>query len=343
LQPVVQFSFQHQLNTVPRWIVPGRRGSIDGHVFVDNSYLQAYTRGAAPLEGVLIYLDGRRTAHTDKNGYFAFHGVPWGAHTVQVDFHDSRAFYYTSSSPKEVPAGGTADFGISFAKGRIFGRFLSDAGDGLAVTLDVEGRGINRQVNTDGDGYVEIDGLPNGTFTIHPDDSSLPAGYSLADLNDQTVPVTAVKAGNFKFVVQAQRSIAGTVELFDQTTAHMQPLAGADVSIGSASVKSDSAGRYLFRHLPAGPYTVTVTYNGKTWTRIVQLGTSPDIESGVDIMVTQALPPPAPHVTLAPVAPPALKDQRLMRENRRREPKSRSSLRERNRDHDRASNNGMAQ
>lgn len=77
LQPVLQFSFQHQLNTVPRWIVSGRRGSTDGQVFIDNNCSQAYSRELAPLEGVLIYLDGRRTVHTDKNGYFAFHGVPW--------------------------------------------------------------------------------------------------------------------------------------------------------------------------------------------------------------------------------------------------------------------------
>jgi hypothetical protein len=343
LQPVVQFSFQHQLNTVPRWIVPGRRGSIDGHVFVDNIYTQTFTRGAAPLEGVLIYLDGRRTARTDRSGYFVFHGVPWGTHSVQVDYHDSRTFYYTSSSPKEVPAGGTADFGISFAKGRIFGRFVSDAGNGLAVTLDVEGRGIDRQVNTDGDGYVEIDGLPDGTFTIHPDDSSLPPGYSLADLNDQTVTVTAVNAGSFKFVVQAQRSIAGTVELYDPATGHVQPLAGANVSLGSVSMQSDSAGRYLFRHLPAGSYTVTVTYGGKTWTRAVQLGAQPDIESGVDIMVTQPLTPKASSAAPAPAptGQPALKNQRLGGESHRRGSKSRSSLRER--EHDHAASSGYAQ
>lgn len=288
LQPVMQLSFQHQLNTVPRWIVPGRRGSIDGHVFVDNGYAQVYSRGAEPLSGVVIYLDGRRTTRTDKNGYYAFHGIPWGTHSVQVDYHDSRAFYYTSSSPREMPSGGTADFGISFAKGRIFGKFLSDAGSGLAVTLEIQGRGIDRQAKTDGDGNVEIEGLPDGTFTIHPDDSSLPPGYSLADLNDRTVTVTAARAGDFEFVVHAQRSISGSVLLVDGASGKRRPLAGVDVELAGTGrvAHTDDSGRYLFRQLAAGSYTVTATFEVKPYSRIVQLSSAPDIESGIDIVIS---------------------------------------------------------
>lgn len=328
LQPSETLSFQHQLNSAPRWLVPGRRAAIDGHVFVDNAFAQAYHPGAPPLAGVLVYLDGRRSTHTDKNGFYEFRGVPWGIHSVEVDYHDSRSFYFTSSSPRPVPAGGTADFGISFAKGRIFGKFTSDAGDGLQVSVTAEGRGLVRQANSNGDGSLEIDGLPDGSYTIHPDASSLPPGYTLSGLADQTVTVTTGKAGSFQYVVPAQRSIGGAVQVYDPTTGRTEPLAGAEVSVGSASMESDSAGRYLFRRLAAGTYSVTVMHGGKSWTRTVQLAATPDIESGVDITITQPSPRPVPSP--APAMQPLQQNQNEKPLNHRRE-RTQSSLRERER------------
>jgi hypothetical protein len=286
-QPVEQFSFQHQLNSVPRFLVPGRRGTIEGHVFMDTAFAQSYAQGDPPLAGVLVYLDGRRTTHTDKSGYFSFHGVPYGIHRVEAEFHDSRPFFYTSSSPKSVGSNGTADFGVSFAQGRIFGKFTNDAGDGMGVTLELEGRGLRREIQTSGDGSIEIDGLPDGTYTIRPLTSSLPPGYSFANLDDKTISVTAQQAGHFQFTAQAQRTIAGKVESFDTATGKNIPLAGVEVSLPELhlSTHTDAQGRYLFRRLSAGSVTVTVNYEGKTYTHPVLLLSAPDAESGIDIVV----------------------------------------------------------
>lgn len=321
LQPILQFGFRHKLNTAPRWLLPGRRGSISGHVFLDNDYAQVYHQGDPPLAGVLIYLDGRRTTHTDSNGYFAFHGVPWGTHSVEAEYHSSRPFFYTSGSPKSVPANGTADFGISFAKGRIFGKFTDDAGNGLQVTLQVQGPGLDRQVTTDGFGSIEIDGLPNGTYTIHPDPSSLPPGYSLAELADQTVTVTADTAGHFHLQVPAQRSLSGRVTLFDPTTGKTTPLSDLTVTLapGNRSMQTDADGRFLFRHLGAGSWTVSVIRDGKLWTRSATLSAGPDIQTGVDLTVTHA----SPQQSLpAPILEPPPANQR-----RRQRPRSRSRSR----------------
>jgi hypothetical protein len=295
LQPLEQFSWQHQLNSVPRWLVPGRRGSISGHVFVDNTYMQAYRTGDTPIPGVLIYLDGRRTTHTDSRGYYVFRGVPYGVHSVQADYRDSRAFYLTSGSPKSVPMGATADFGISFAKGRIFGSF------------------------TDGDGHVEIEGLPYGTYTVIPDPSSLPPGYSLSDLTDQTIVLTAKQAAHFTFRIKAQRSISGHVQLFDPSTGKAQPLADAIVSLGSGQLvaHTDSEGRYLFRQLPAGSYKVSVVHDGKIWSRPVELDPTPDTATDVDIMITQPSSSPVSEPA-APLEPPP-----PLHRQRRREPRHR--------------------
>ncbi len=286
-QPIEQISFQRELNSVPRFLVPGHRGTITGHVFVDTPFAQTYARGDAPLSGVLVYLDGRRTTHTDKSGYFAFHGVPYGIHRVEADYHNSRPFYFTSSSPKSVPNNGQADFGISFAQGRIFGSFKNDGGDGMAVALEVEGRGITRQVTTSGDGSIEIDGLPPGDYTVQPLSSSLPPGYSLANLDAQTVKVTAAQAGHFHFTAQALRSIAGTVQIFNSATRKGTPLSGVELKIPELgrTAHTDSQGRYLFRKLPAGNATVTLVYRGQTFTHLVQLSTAPDFESGIDLVI----------------------------------------------------------
>jgi hypothetical protein len=142
-QPVMQFSLQHQLSSVPRWLAPGRRGTIQGHVFMDKELAQNYSPGVAPLASVTISLDGHRTTQTASDGTFVFHAVPYGLHRVEADYHDPRAFYFTSSSPKSVEAGGTADFGISFATGHIFGTSTDDTGTGLQANFTLQGNAFN--------------------------------------------------------------------------------------------------------------------------------------------------------------------------------------------------------
>jgi hypothetical protein len=325
-QPLEQVSWQHNLNSVPRWLVPGRRGTISGHVFLDNNYTQIYAKTDTGLQGVLVYLDGRRSTHTDRDGYYVFHGVPYGVHSVEADYHDSKPFYFTSSSPKSIPTGATADFGISFAKGRIFGSFTNDAGTGLEVRLTLQGAGINRDITTNGGGTVEVDGLPYGTYTVTPDPSSLPPGYSLSDLADQTIVLTAKQAAHFAFQVHAQRSISGRVEIFDPTTGRRQPLVGTTVSLspGQLVAHTDGAGRYLFRQLPPGSYTVTVVQDGKLWSRPIDLDPTPDVATDVNITITKSSTPASEPAL--PIEPPPLNQPR--RERQRPRPRLQSRRRD---------------
>jgi hypothetical protein len=274
--------------------VPGRRGTIQGHVFIDKTLAQNYSAGAPPIADVAILVDGHRVTQSGKDGYFVIRGVSYGVHRVEAEYHDPRAFYFTSSSPKSVETGATADFGISFAAGHIFGTVTDDTGAGLQATFTLEGNGIQREVSTDGDGNLEVEGLPDGVYQLQPMSSSLPPGYSLTKLQDLSVKVTDQQAGHFHFSVQAQRSIAGKVQIYDSTTGRNSPVAGAEVSIapGQRTAHTDSEGRYIFRQLPAGPVTVTVEYANKPYSRATQLATVPDIQSNVDVVIPIASPKP---------------------------------------------------
>lgn len=299
-EPVLQLSLQHQLFSVPRWLTPGRHGTIEGHVFVDAQYTQAFAPQDAPLSGVLVRLDKHRSTHTDKNGYYSFRGVPFGSHNVEVEYHDARPFFFTSSSPKNIAAGETADFGVSFARGRLFGEVRNDAEAGLPVTLTVSGAGLNHELETDADGQFSLEGLPDGDYTVHVIDASLPAGYFVGGLQDAVVHVSAEHAGKIKILIPAQRSIAGKIELYDPVAGHNVPLANARVTIdpiGQVST-TDASGRYLFRHLPPGAWTISCDYEGKHYSRTVSLASSPDIETGIDFTIPltslAAAPEPTP-------------------------------------------------
>jgi hypothetical protein len=75
------------------------------------------------------------------------------------------------------------------------------------------------------------------------------------------------------FVVRANRSIAGTLR------------GGAGsvtlVELGRAGVV-DGQGRYVFRGLPPGTYTVEAAIGGRTARRVVVLPAAPTVIAGVD-------------------------------------------------------------
>lgn len=291
-QPIIQVSLQHQLFSVPRWLLPSRHGTIQGYVFEDAKYIQSYAHGDRPLAGVLVYLDGHRSTHTDLSGHYQFRGVPYGMHRIESDFRSKQSFFYTSSNPKSVVTGDTADFGINFARGRIFGKAVNDAGEGLQLTLDVLRSDSSRQVNTEADGTFEVDGLLDGTYTIHPLAETVPPGYDLTSLQDQQVKVTAARSGKVSFLIPAQRSVSGQVQILDGSRGVRVPVVGTLVSIDAlhVSTRTNGKGRFLFRGLPAGSWTITVQHKGRRAQRTITLDSGPEIESNIDIEVPYAGP-----------------------------------------------------
>ncbi|MBN1883747.1 MAG: DUF11 domain-containing protein [Deltaproteobacteria bacterium] len=68
-------------------------GKVSGRVYVDSNDNGVYDRGETGAEGVVVLLDGTKTATTDRRGNFAFDNISPGAHVVSLltdsEFSDS--------------------------------------------------------------------------------------------------------------------------------------------------------------------------------------------------------------------------------------------------------------
>jgi hypothetical protein len=283
--PLFSISVQHRFFSVPGLLLPGRHGIIQGHVFRDDDSSGAYS-GQSALGGIEIRLDESRTTHSDANGNYSFHHVPFGVHRVEAKYESDEPFFYTTSSPATADMNATVDFGINFAKGQIFGFLLNDAETGISgVTVELQGEKFTRRISTMSNGKFSFTGLAPGTYSISTLPDSYPPGYGLQDLAVQTVTVEPGKPASTRFVVKAIRSVSGRVMVYDKKLLQPVPLEGAVVRLKELSleVKTAANGAYLFRNLAAGTYTIAVEYAGKETVRTVTLPPEPANLRNVDL------------------------------------------------------------
>ena len=86
------------------------------------------------------------------------------------------------------------------------------------------------------------------------------------------------------FQVKAIRAITGKVSIFDSAESRDVPVPGVTVRVvetGAASV-TDRDGNYLFRQMPAGSFTLAVSYQGKDFKLSVSLPRTPTLSRGND-------------------------------------------------------------
>jgi len=278
LRPVFSISFQHRFSSVPEYILPGRHGLIQGHVFRDDGSTGQFKGKQPGIAGVEIHLDDARVTHSDSNGYYSFHHVPYGVHRVEAKFQDAEPFFYTTDSPATADLNSVVDFGINFSKGQFFGFLLNDAGKGIyGVAVDLNGAGIQRSTLTDADGKFSFQGLEAGSYSVATQSSSFPNGYSLQNLQPQQGTVEPGKPARVQMTVRAIRVITGRVTVYDTATLKPAPLPDAIVYIKelSVSAKTGPNGAFILRNLPAGAYTLAVAYNGKETIRSVVIPADP--------------------------------------------------------------------
>ena len=276
--PLFSVSLQHRFFTVPGLLLPGRHGMIHGHIFRDDDSAGLYHDQSPALGGIEVRLDDNRVTRTDSSGYYSFHHVPFGVHRVEAKFQSDEPFFYTTDSPATVDMNATADFGINFARGQIFGFLLNDAGKGIGgITVELKGEKFTRRVQTGGNGKFAFTGLVPGNYSVATLPDSYPPGYALQDLVAQSIAVESGKPASTQFTVRALRSIAGHVLVYDKTTLQTVPLAGAVVRLKELSleVTTGPTGAYIFRNLAAGTYTVATDHEGKEISRVVEVPATP--------------------------------------------------------------------
>jgi hypothetical protein len=289
--PLFSISIQHRFFTVPTLLLPGRHGMIQGHIFRDDDSAGIYSAQMPAMGGVEVRLDEDRVTRTDSSGYYAFHHVPFGVHRVEAKLQSEEPFFYTTDSPATVDMNATADFGINFAKGQIFGFLLNDAGTGInGITVELKDDKVTHRVQTGVNGKFAFTGLVPGTYSVATLADSYPPGYALQDLAAQSIEVESGKPASTEFKVKALRSIAGRVLVYDKTTLQTVPLTGVSVRLKEVSLetktgetKTGPTGAYIFRNLAAGTYTVAIEGDGKEITRTVIVPAGPASIREVDL------------------------------------------------------------
>jgi len=283
--PQFSVSMRHRFSSAPTFLLPGRHGTIQGHAFRDDESLAQY-QGQGPMGGIVVRLDDDRTTTTDANGYYAFHHVPYGLHRVEAELESAEEFH-TTDSPATTDMNATADFGIGFVKGELFGFVLNDAGTGVpGIAVELASDGHSRTTTTAMDGKFTFVGLSPGVYDVSTQPASYPPGYVLQNMQQQSAKVEIGRPQKVEFRVKAIRSLSGKITTYDTDKLQSVPLADVTVSLKELNLetKTSSSGVYLFRNLPSGIYTIAAC-GQREITRKVTIPSEPTNLRDVDLDV----------------------------------------------------------
>ncbi len=301
--PVCFIAFHHQFEHVPYFVIPERRGTITGNVFRDDQSKGELKSGMPPMPEVEVRLDDVRRTLTGVDGSYRFPNVHRGKHKLEAMYTSKEPFFFTTPSDLEVNEDATVNFGIGYSLSSLTGLVLNDAGQGISgVTVLIERRGKKWGSTTDADGRFLVASLVAGDYNVQADGDVLPPGYSPDDLSEtRRVTVGATSPGTTVFKVRALRSISGRVVVYDTKEARYVPVARAQVILRepSSTTTTDLLGRYLFRDLAAGSYTLSIKDEASVSARAVRLGGQPVDLTNVDFQISR----PGAPVVIEPAAP----------------------------------------
>jgi hypothetical protein len=113
---------------------------------------------------------------------------------------------------------------------------------------------------------------------VDPVRETIPAGFDISAVATPTLQLVAGQPVQLDVLVPANRSIAGTVR--------GAPATGGSVTVTvvelGRTAEVDAAGRYVFRGLKPGRYTIEVTLDGKALRRVVELAAGPGAVRDID-------------------------------------------------------------
>ena len=279
-------TFSHRFSSVPAFLFPTRRGSIDGYVFRDDDSSGRFSTSTPGIAGVEVKLDGEHSTRTDSAGHYAFAGVPYGTHQVEAEIPSTGSSYFTTDSPATAEIGSRIDFGLNSLQGKVIGNIFNDDGQGIAGVV-VALQGFKQSATTGSDGRFVFEGIGPGHYVVAASPDSFPTGYDLSSLSTMPVNVTTGAPLPLTLSVRALRSVSGTITMFDPRRAKLAPAAGIEVSIPQLDIvsKTDTNGVYALRNLPAGTYTIQVGRGTSVQHRTISLPSDPTILTGIDFRV----------------------------------------------------------
>jgi hypothetical protein len=284
--PLFEISIRRHLASVPNFIISRRRGTIRGVVFADDGATGTYYPGRPLLSDVEVVLDDTRRIRTDHSGHYMFSGVSYGSHFVEIIYHSTSPFFFTTASRVQSDADTEVNFGVGLSSARLFGTVRSDAGIGLSgVEISISKGPQHFSAQTDAEGKFRIEGLSRGEYEVRLDIDSVPRGYSLAELGAQRAAVEAATPAHVAFTLTAIRNISGRVTIYDRISHQQMPVPRITVLLRELSRVSvtDENGVYLFRGLPAGHYRLIVIYQGNEFESDVVLPDAPAFANEIEI------------------------------------------------------------
>lgn len=263
LNPIAELSLRHEVgkSLFPHWRRP--QGTISGAVSVEDS------GGSRFLTDVLIRLDGVRQTRTNSSGSYFFSNVEPGVHSVQIEFKSERPFWYTTPSKVSAEPDSVVSFGIVYPSAQIVGYTVDDTGAALpGIAVSIRGPQGQTRLTADQTGKFVAPVTQSGTYVAEVNAETVRAGYALDDLQPLTIALGDGESKKISFTLPAIRALAGKVQSYDASQEDYVPVANSIVRLEELNRQaiSDGSGRYLFRNLPAGLFTITV--NGQRYDQV---------------------------------------------------------------------------
>ncbi|MFN7132952.1 MAG: collagen binding domain-containing protein, partial [Myxococcales bacterium] len=260
--------------------VPGAgllpNGDLSGTVFRDDEGTGRYRTELPRVEGARVRIDGVHLVATDADGRFRFPVADNEQHRVELLLPAGAGAYFTTRSNLMLRRGEEASFGVAWSPARLSGVVMDDEGVGIVgVVVRLHGSERTTRGVTDSGGRFSFAVAEGGyVVTVQPD--SFPAGYDVGSLEDVSVHLTRATPARVEFSVPANRTLAGRVVGRGR---------GLEVRLVESGqrLKPGKDGRFVFRGLKPGRYTVAASSGSRAAQREVQVPSGPATVRDVEL------------------------------------------------------------
>lgn len=255
-----------------------RHGEVHGRVCVDANKDGVCAPNEPAVGNILLRLSNGQVTRTDGEGRYAFEGLKPGYYSLEVEESDLRRLGRldrASEQSFELKSRETEEVSFGIVEGcRVDGWASNDLNlDGQAgsneprlahVGVSIQAPDGPHATTTDGVGAFSVSLKTCGALSVSLDAGSLPSSFRTGD--PVQLHANAGESPTVTLVATAIRTVQGTVFVDldgdGKRGPGEPPVGGARVMFGQGSVTTDAAGRYLLRHLPAGPLSLKVAPEG---------------------------------------------------------------------------------